>query len=638
MLDIRDDEIRSIEKMLLPNGCHFPEDAKAVIRCWHSRDVAACPGSGKTTVLLAKLKILADRMPLDNGAGICVLSHTNVAVNELKAKMSDSSEKMMGYPNYVGTIQSFIDKFVTLPYLKRKFGKSVQVVDTRTYAEHLYRIIASWKYRELTGLIINDYNNGSRQYSDMIDYVSNMYVRDDGALCIQNRRNALAGAGRPSAEQFQNALQDMITDEEMIKYSDAYQLAKDAVGELDTQYTELFSLRFAYVFIDEYQDCKEDQREVLEKLFDPNRCCVFHIGDPDQAIYGSDKDALADWQPSGDYLTLGVSNRYGQEIANILQPFRTGQHYITSLYGMTGHRPVLFVYDINTISLVKDQFIRQLDKHGLMDEKGIYKAIGHIRNMDTAGINIGSYWDGFDGRKKKSSNFRYWEAIDDLCDMLKEGHMYLAEPLIRTLICRIFHYAGVTNSKTKIEHTPSSLREVLNEKYYDDYRDKLVELSELVDFCRATVSAAFRSMLETLLTHCSITLHNVMGKMPTWFMEESITKQDQNVEQNVYFDPIYGRRIQFDTIHGVKGETHDATLYLETEMRRSSDIVRILPWLGVGKAGSSPLYDYSRKLVYVGMSRPRTLLCLAIQESTYLRSQAAFQGWEIVDLRCTAKI
>ena len=150
MLDIRDDEIRSIETMLLPNGCHFPEDAKAVIRCWHSRDVAACPGSGKTTVLLAKLKILADRMPLDNGAGICVLSHTNVAVNELKAKMSDSSEKMMGYPNYVGTIQSFIDKFVTLPYLKRKFGKSVQVVDTRTYAEHLYRIIASWKYRELT--------------------------------------------------------------------------------------------------------------------------------------------------------------------------------------------------------------------------------------------------------------------------------------------------------------------------------------------------------------------------------------------------------------------------------------------------------------------------------------------------------
>ena len=141
MLQISDTEIQAIEELLLPEGCQFPEDARKVIRCWESKDVAACPGSGKTTVLLAKLKLLADRMPQENGAGICVLSHTNVAVNEIKEKMSDYAGKLMSYPNYVGTIQSFIDKFVTLPYLKRKFGKAVQPVDNRTYAEHVYRII-----------------------------------------------------------------------------------------------------------------------------------------------------------------------------------------------------------------------------------------------------------------------------------------------------------------------------------------------------------------------------------------------------------------------------------------------------------------------------------------------------------------
>lgn len=77
-------DIQAVEEILLPHGAQFPEDARNVIRCWHSTDVAACPGSGKTTVLLAKLKLLADRMPLENGAGICVLSHTNVAVNEIK--------------------------------------------------------------------------------------------------------------------------------------------------------------------------------------------------------------------------------------------------------------------------------------------------------------------------------------------------------------------------------------------------------------------------------------------------------------------------------------------------------------------------------------------------------------------------
>lgn len=73
--EISDQDIESTEKLLLPEGAHFQEDARNVIRCWHSTDVAACPGSGKTTVLLAKLKLLADRMPFVNGAGICVLSY-----------------------------------------------------------------------------------------------------------------------------------------------------------------------------------------------------------------------------------------------------------------------------------------------------------------------------------------------------------------------------------------------------------------------------------------------------------------------------------------------------------------------------------------------------------------------------------
>ena len=101
---ISDQDIQAAEELLLPHGAHFPEDARNVIRCWHSTDVAACPGSGKTTVLLAKLKLLADRMPLENGAGICVLSHTNVAVNEIKNRLSDYADRLLSYPNYIGTI------------------------------------------------------------------------------------------------------------------------------------------------------------------------------------------------------------------------------------------------------------------------------------------------------------------------------------------------------------------------------------------------------------------------------------------------------------------------------------------------------------------------------------------------------
>ena len=49
--EISNQDIESTEKLLLPEGAHFSEDARNVIRCWHSTDVAACPGSGKTTVV-----------------------------------------------------------------------------------------------------------------------------------------------------------------------------------------------------------------------------------------------------------------------------------------------------------------------------------------------------------------------------------------------------------------------------------------------------------------------------------------------------------------------------------------------------------------------------------------------------------
>lgn len=633
MLQIFDEEISAIEHLLLPSGCNFPEDAKTVIQCWESKDIAACPGGGKTTVLLAKLKLLADRMPFENGTGICVLSHTNVAVNEIKNKMSDYAGKLMSYPNYIGTIQSFIDKFVSMPYLKRMFGKTVQPVDNRTYAEHLRRIIFSQQYPQIKRLVIKDYNNGSTQFADEVDYIGALYIRADGALCIGNQKRALASPDRPSTQQFRLAQHDMLTEEGLIKYSDAYQYAEDAVRELTEEYTDLFSRRFQYVFIDEYQDCTMSQREALAKLFDPVKCCVFHIGDSDQAIYGSTKETEQDWQPQESHLILEQSNRYGQEIADVLRPLRKSQQAIKAADSSKSYKPVLLVYDINTISSVKDQFILQLEAHGLSDDKGIYKAIGHIRNNDTAGIKIGSYWDGFDGRRTPDSSFLYWRAIDDICNELRIGRMDLVEPIIRKLICRIFHYLRITNANTGKEHTSMSLKHRLDEKYYDEYRGNLFALTELTEFTRTTVSHAISKLLENLFRQSPLSGQDIMSKLPSNFMTEPLDILIEEKERNVYIDPIRGRHIQFDTIHGVKGETHDATLYLETETKNSSDIVRILPYLGVGKVGASSLFDYSRKLVYVGMSRPRKLLCLAIQESTYVKSKNAFQSWNIIDIR-----
>lgn len=46
-------------------------------------------------------------------------------------------------------------------------------------------------------------------------------------------------------------------------YRDAYYYAAVAVDKLPATYTELFSSRFQYVFIDEYQDCDDVQRRAI---------------------------------------------------------------------------------------------------------------------------------------------------------------------------------------------------------------------------------------------------------------------------------------------------------------------------------------------------------------------------------------
>lgn len=632
---ISDQDIQTAEELLLPYGAHFLEDARKVIRCWHSTDVAACPGSGKTTVLLAKLKLLADRMPLENGAGICVLSHTNVAVDEIKKQLSDYADRLLGYPNYIGTIQSFVDRFVTMPYLRNISGQNVQVVDSLTYAQHmLNKIQHNAKYRVLDYVTKNNFETGG-QFSERINHTQALYIRDDGALCIGRQKKPLAGAGKPSAEQYKKLLADLLKDEGIIRYQDAYLYAQAALDDLPKAYTDIFSSRFQYVFIDEYQDCDGLQRQAIDSIFDSKKCAVFKIGDSDQAIYNSSKDTTPDWAPQADFLPIMTSCRFNQEIANVVCKLKKDDKSIVTLAGETGVKPILLIFSLEKIDRVISGFISALERHGLYENDGIYKAIGAIKKEDLSGLKIGSYWTEFDGSAKKKSEYNYWALVDEIIQSLLDGKLYKAEQIVRRLLCRVFHYIPIKHSVSGKDYTTITMKKALDEKYREPYRQWIYEMSRLQNIDRQSVDQVVRQKINALLRINNPCLTDIFANLPDYFLDESAVISYANMpEKNVLIDPIRGRRIVFDTIHGVKGETHDATLYLETDRKGASDLSRILHCFGVGRQGSSTLYDYSRKLAYVGMSRPKKLLCVAMQAATYEKSNGVFDAdWEIIDLR-----
>lgn len=101
-----------------------------------------------------------------------------------------------------------------------------------------------------------------------------------------------------------------------------------------------------------------------------------------------------------------------------------------------------------------------------------------------------------------------------------------------------------------------------------------------------------------------------------------------------------GFKVEVSTIHRVKGETHTATLYMETFYERggggnyeSERLTASLKGDAI-KENSHNLVKQSAKMVYVGFSRPTHLLCFSVHESrfTKIENDIDHNIWEIIRL------
>lgn len=622
--EVTDREIEEAEKALLPRGCHFDEESRTVIRRWASADVVACPGSGKTTVLLAKLKVLADRMPLASGSGVCVLSYTNVAIDELEDRLPAQASLLRRYPNHIGTIQSFVDKYFAAPYVRWRFGASMRPVDDATFGRSVLSVARECGYTELC-VLLRSRAQATRGGMDEAAIAGSLRFGENGEL-TDGKGKTIAGPSKPSTTQFLEVSVRLLKGNGICRYSDAYRYAMTAIEEMPGGYTGLICSRFAYVFIDEYQDCSEMQRDFLSAVFDGAKSCVMRIGDPDQAIYASRQDESVDWAPSKNPCEISASNRFGQEIADILSPLRKGEGEIRSALGNRRVKPSLLVYDEDTIKAVPSEFARLIeDAH--LGADGVFKAIGFVGSGNTSGTSIGSYWDGFDPSRPMRGVTTYWEMLTEICNATSAGQLYRAEPALRRLVRRLLRNGGVQVGGLPDATAESQQPDLFGERY----RQLAFDLFTSGIRDDGAMDGAVRGLLGGLVG--DLLCNQVFASQPAYFMFSGSQSVPPASERNVYIDPMRGTRISFDTVHGVKGETHDATLYLETDFNRASDIQRVLYCYGVGKRGKPRICDTSRKVVYVGMSRPSKLLCAAVRFETYEKGRLAFGGWDVVDLR-----
>ena len=342
-----------------------------------------------------------------------------------------------------------------------------------------------------------------------------------------------------------------------------------------------------------------------------------HIGDPDQAIYNSNAVNQEDWIPNKSALSIATTNRYGQQIADIINHLKKREGNIISAQSLTSCQPTLIVFDDDSKSKVISTFITVLESNGLISSEGIYKVIGAVKKKSLSGLKISDYWEDFDASGKHTSDYNYWNYIQKIVLYLEQGKGYLAELHIRKLLCRILNYIGK-------KYTVYTIKEKLDQSYFDIYKSAILQIFELKEYKKDTIDTCIRKLADELIT--SDDGGSIFGVLPKYFLEEIYSPNNDIKHHNSMKISSNGITLQIDTVHGVKGETHDATLYLETERNGVSDIKSILTYFGQGKLYKSS--DYNRKCVYVGMSRPRKLLCLAIHKETYENSGKTFESWK----------
>lgn len=660
-IKITDADIGHAAKILLPEGVGFDTDTTNFIKNLETIDLHAVPGSGKTTALLAKLLILDRYLPFDDGSGILVLSHTNAAVDEIKKRLVANCPNLFSYPNFVETIQGFVDKFLVLPYFAAKYRRKPYRIDNDTYEKcidkHKYCITGftdQERRNVLHYLTANDnlktyrllLRNGEIVVVDGLEGQPLSFCRPKGNTKAKNYKDFTQNEKDRIRKYLIDLKKQVFEKDAVLCYDDAYFLAEVYLHRCP-QVKSFLNKRFRYVFVDEMQDMEKHQHDLLEKLFYGDgaiETIYQRIGDPNQAIYGKVK-AETVWESRKKVLPLKGSHRLSKPIAAIVQNF--GLNYIEIEGKNTGLiKPIIITYTDTTIQTVIPTFANIIKQNLLPAElKYPYKAIAWVakEKNDAAKIALPDYFPQYNKLTKISKR----EVFDSLQDALfyarakaiRDGNINC---LAKTMVNIMSHLADVENIAIDGKAaTKSSLLDYLRKHY----PDKFVEFEiNVFQWSRAFYESFSGTTCQAISVYWRVLFENVFQNklaLSKQFLDGPLSvnvqlpfdKVSATNDVNIYKDGNVA--IEIGTIHSVKGETHTATLYLES-FYCNCETEKIL---GIFK-GTQLTTDEKKKtrkaeaakMAYVAMSRPTHLLCFACKKDHIAghENDLKSNGWEII--------
>ena len=607
----------------------FDDVRRYVIKSWD--DVQACPGSGKTTLVAAKLLILAKKWE-DPYRGICVLTHTNVARDEIVSRLQNhpSGFKLTSYPHFIGTIQEFVNRFLGLPYCRSNDLPVTRIDDdvcvatinrnisfgTKSYLDKRYANLYELKFRfENNDLLLNV--PGFSQESKSKSYTE-----------LKKAKGILINNG-------------------LFFFSEMYCFAEQLVED-NPDVLSILRERFPIVLIDEMQDTQKSQDNLINQIFANESVCLQRLGDPDQALF----DNIGGDEPNESYnnkdelFEIKTSHRFGLDICEKI--IGLSYNNLDQLLSVRepdrgDHLHTVFTYDEASQERVLEAFGALTAE---ADPEGSWKTVKAVGGVDGESGQIRNYWSKFDKTKSATSpRPKKLIHILHICQDMPKGHVSSNYDLLVQGVLDLLRKAGAKTQNYDGEDVYFSRRSLItwlrdNEKY--------IEFRKLLTSWILNTELDARSWEDHVETVKSILeLDDLNGDAADYMdydAEHEGNDEDQTSPTNKYVC-ANGRNIELGTIHSVKGETHDATLILETKFNRWFDVLEMLPFMLDTTKGrpvftpnsrtkDSTLAQYMRKLFVAG-SRPRHLLCIALHEDHVTPEQVASlndMGWSVTSV------
>lgn len=663
---ISDDDIRWASQLLgLADDAFCGADGKdprqEILKSFDQSDIAACPGSGKTTLLVAKLAILAKKWTCRT-RGICVLSHTNAARNEIETLLGRTSigHVLLSYPHFIGTIHGFVNEYLAMPWLRSQ-GHTIKMVDTEICEMRRWKKIdrgSRWALQQ----------RRIEQSDIRITDTDCNWTKKAGPCRIANHT--------PTYGHVRDACLKTC-EEGYYCYDDMFLWAHDIIEKVP-RIVNVIRDRFPLLFVDEAQDNSEDQSAILHRIFMACDDAVLRqrFGDENQAIFDGigDKDASTDGFPDSS-IRKDVPNspRFGQKIADFAGPLGVnpcglrgnGPKYSLSS-GLPEARHTIFLFDNGGLDKVLAAYAELLMDMFSEQElrRGVFSAVGQVHrdNDDShAPHHVGHYWPDYDpvftSRDPRPKTFvQYVFAGMGKSELTGETY-----PAVEKIAEGVLRLARMVDGGTKVRSPRHSHRYIWqllekNPGVQDHYKDMVTNFAvkrEPLDKKAWDKSwcCIVREIAE-VAGGASLSTPDA-DQFLAWDGSEDAAQSiaaSQKKQGNTFRYHRDGKDVNIvvGSIHSVKGQTHTATLVLETfwqDRRGRHNLELLLRWLDgreLGGGSCGPQQQTRLKIHYVAMTRPTHLLCLAMKRSTFMNGQGELdqelvqrleqRGWQFTSL------